>query len=39
MAEPFDVAIVGFRPAGAVAAGLLGQAGLTVWVADKPPGV
>ncbi len=38
MAEPFDVAIVGFRPAGAVAAGLLGQAGLTVWVADKPPG-
>ena len=37
--EPFDVVIVGFGPAGAVAAGLLGQAGLTVWVADKLPGV
>ena len=39
MAEPFDVAIVGFGPAGVVAAGLLGQAGLTVGVADKQPGV
>ena len=37
--KPFDVAIVGFGPVGAVAAGLLGQAGLTVWVADKLPGV
>ena len=33
------MAIVGFGPAGVVAAGLLGQAGLTVGVADKQPGV
>jgi len=31
----FDVAIIGFGPTGAVAAGLLGQAGLKVFVADK----
>lgn len=31
----FDVAIIGFGPTGAVAAGLLGQAGLRVFVADK----
>lgn len=35
----FDVAVVGFGPTGQVAAGLLGQAGLTVWVADRLPGV
>jgi len=38
-AEPVDVAIVGFGPAGAVAAALLGQAGLTVQVVDRLPGV
>ena len=32
---PFDVAIVGFGPAGAVAAGLLGKQGLRVFVCDK----
>lgn len=31
----FDVAIIGFGPTGAVAAGLLGQAGLRVFVADR----
>ncbi|MBR0567892.1 bifunctional 3-(3-hydroxy-phenyl)propionate/3-hydroxycinnamic acid hydroxylase [Azoarcus sp. L1K30] len=31
----YDVAIVGFGPSGAVAATLLGQAGLDVWVADR----
>lgn len=35
----FDVAIIGYGPAGAVAAGLLGQAGLTVHVCDRLPGV
>ena len=33
--DVYDVAIVGFGPAGAVAAGLLAQHGLTVWVADQ----
>jgi 3-(3-hydroxy-phenyl)propionate hydroxylase len=35
----FDVAIVGYGPVGAVAAGLLGQAGLSVCVCDRLPGV
>lgn len=35
----FDVAIVGYGPAGAVAAGLLGQAGLSVYVCDRLTGV
>lgn len=35
----YDVAIVGFGPAGAVAAGLLGQAGLKVHVCDRRQGV
>ncbi len=35
----FDVAIVGLGPTGAVAAGLLAQAGLRVWAADKLAGV
>jgi 3-(3-hydroxy-phenyl)propionate hydroxylase len=35
MTDSFDVAIIGFGPTGAVAAGLLGQAGLKVFVADK----
>ena len=34
-----DVAIVGYGPAGAVAAALLGQAGLKVFVCDRLPGV
>ena len=34
-----DVAIVGYGPAGAVAAALLGQAGLSVYVCDKLPGI
>jgi 3-(3-hydroxy-phenyl)propionate hydroxylase len=34
-----DVAVVGFGPAGAVAAALLGQAGLTVHVCDRLDGV
>ncbi|PXW97586.1 3-(3-hydroxy-phenyl)propionate hydroxylase [Sphaerotilus hippei] len=38
-AELFDVAITGFGPAGAVAAALLGQAGLKVWVGDRLPDV
>ena len=35
----FDVAIVGYGPAGAVAAALLGQAGLSVQVCDRLRGV
>ena len=35
----YDVAIVGFGPSGAVAAGLLGQAGLSVYACDRLPGV
>ncbi|MEK8046345.1 bifunctional 3-(3-hydroxy-phenyl)propionate/3-hydroxycinnamic acid hydroxylase [Ideonella margarita] len=35
MSTAFDVAIVGFGPAGATAAALLGQAGLKVWVGDR----
>ncbi len=35
MNKEFDVAIVGFGPAGAVAAGLLGQAGLTTYICDR----
>lgn len=31
----FDVAIVGFGPSGAVAAGLLGRAGLSTYVCDR----
>jgi len=34
-----DVALVGFGPAGAVAAALLGQAGLSVFVCDRLAGV
>ena len=37
--DVFDVAIVGFGPTGAVAAGLLGQQGLNVFVCDKAHGV
>lgn len=33
--EMFDVAIVGFGPCGAVAAGLLGGRGLRVWACDR----
>lgn len=40
MSEPtYDVAIVGYGPAGAVAAGLLGQQGLSVYVCDRLPEV
>lgn len=35
MSQKFDVAIVGFGPVGAVAAALLGQAGLRVHVCDR----
>ncbi|TWB70712.1 3-(3-hydroxy-phenyl)propionate hydroxylase [Nitrospirillum amazonense] len=35
MAEVYDVAIVGFGPSGAVAAGLLGQAGVRTYVCDR----
>jgi 3-(3-hydroxy-phenyl)propionate hydroxylase len=35
----FDVAIVGYGPVGAVAAGLLAQAGLSVFVCDRLTGV
>lgn len=35
----YDVAIVGYGPAGAVAAALLGQAGLSVYACDKLAGV
>ena len=31
----YDVAIVGYGPAGVVAAGLLGQAGLKVYACDR----
>ena len=34
-----DVAIVGYGPVGAVAAGLLAQAGLSVYVCDRLTGV
>jgi 3-(3-hydroxy-phenyl)propionate hydroxylase len=33
--EVYDVAVVGFGPSGAVAAALLGVAGLRVWVGDR----
>ena len=39
MSPSFDVAIVGYGPAGAVAALMLGQAGFSVWVCDKLAGV
>lgn len=39
VADVFDVAIVGFGPAGVVAAGLLGQAGVSVHACDKLEGV
>jgi 3-(3-hydroxy-phenyl)propionate hydroxylase len=35
----YDVAIVGFGPVGAVAAGLLGQAGFSVFVCERMRGV
>jgi 3-(3-hydroxy-phenyl)propionate hydroxylase len=35
MEQVFDVAIIGFGPSGAVAAALLGQAGLSVYVCDR----
>lgn len=35
----YDVAIVGYGPAGQVAAGLLGQAGLSVYVCERLTGV
>ncbi len=35
MSTVHDVAIVGFGPSGAVAASLLGQAGLKTYVCDK----
>ena len=35
MGPSFDVAVVGFGPSGAVAAGLLGQAGLSTYVCDR----
>jgi 3-(3-hydroxy-phenyl)propionate hydroxylase len=35
----YDVAIVGFGPAGAIAAGLLGQSGVTVFVCDQLRGI
>lgn len=35
MTPEYDVAIVGYGPAGQVAAGLLGQAGLKVYVCDR----
>ena len=35
----YDVVVVGFGPAGAVAAALLGQAGLSILVVDKQHGV
>ncbi len=35
MSQVYDVAVVGFGPSGAVAASLLGQAGLKTYVCDK----
>ncbi|MBL0421006.1 bifunctional 3-(3-hydroxy-phenyl)propionate/3-hydroxycinnamic acid hydroxylase [Ramlibacter sp. AW1] len=35
----YDVAIVGYGPAGVVAAALLGQVGLSVYACDRLPGV
>ncbi len=35
MAGVYDVAIVGFGPSGAVAAGLLGQLGIRTYVCDR----
>ena len=35
----YDVVVVGFGPAGAVAAGLLGQAGLRVLAVDRSPDI
>jgi 3-(3-hydroxy-phenyl)propionate hydroxylase len=34
--DVFDVAVVGFGPSGAVAAGLLAKEGLRVFVRDRP---
>ncbi|MGV3572703.1 MAG: bifunctional 3-(3-hydroxy-phenyl)propionate/3-hydroxycinnamic acid hydroxylase [Ramlibacter sp.] len=39
MERLFDVAIVGYGPSGCVAAGLLGQAGLDVYVCERLAGV
>jgi 3-(3-hydroxy-phenyl)propionate hydroxylase len=41
MTQPslYDVAIIGYGPAGATAAALLGQAGLSVYVCDRLQGV
>jgi len=39
VADGYDVAVVGFGPAGVVAAALLGQAGLRVHVVDRMAGV
>ena len=38
-ATAYDVAIVGCGPAGIVAAALLGQQGLSVYVCERLPGV
>jgi 3-(3-hydroxy-phenyl)propionate hydroxylase len=37
--ESYDVAIVGFGPTGAIAAGLLGKKGIRTFVCDKSPDV
>jgi 3-(3-hydroxy-phenyl)propionate hydroxylase len=37
--ETYDVAIVGFGPTGAIAAGLLGKKGIRTFVCDKSPDV
>ncbi len=39
MTQPFDVAVVGLGPTGAVLSLLLAQAGLKVFVCDRLPGV